>query len=113
MSLSVRSVAVGPFQENSYLIVDDSSRRAVLVDPGDEPARLVKMVRDAGVVPEAIWLTHAHIDHIGAVAAMLREWEMPVYLHEADAPLWRAAPQQGAFYGVPFEPAPEPGERIT
>jgi glyoxylase-like metal-dependent hydrolase (beta-lactamase superfamily II) len=113
VSLAVRWVTVGPFQENSYLLVDEATKRAVLVDPGDEPIRITRMVREAGVVPEAIWLTHAHIDHIGAVAAMLREWDVPVHLHESDAPLWRAAPQQGAFYRIPFEPAPTPAGRIA
>jgi glyoxylase-like metal-dependent hydrolase (beta-lactamase superfamily II) len=104
-------VTVGPFQENSYLLGDEGSRRGVLVDPGDEPARILRMVQRAGLTIDAIWLTHGHLDHIGAVAALRREWKVPVLLHPLDLPLYRRASQQAAFYGIPFEqPADPDGE---
>src|SRR5207237_6831957 len=71
--VSVEWVTVGPFQENSYLVRDPSGA-AILIDPGDEAARIVRMVRAADAKIEAIWLTHAHLDHIGAIAAIKREW---------------------------------------
>ena len=71
MRFDVRTV--GAFQENSYLIVDDVTNRSVLVDPGAEPDTLIEMVRRSGSMLEAIWLTHAHIDHIGAIAGIQRE----------------------------------------
>lgn len=104
-------VTVGPFQENSYLLGDEASRRGVLVDPGDEPPRILRMVQRAGVTIDAIWLTHGHLDHIGAVAALRREWNVPVLMHPLDLPLYRRASQQAAFYGIPFEqPADPDGE---
>jgi hydroxyacylglutathione hydrolase len=82
----------------------------VLVDPGDEAPRIVRMVRDSGADLEAIWLTHAHIDHIGALAAVKREWDVPVYLHPADNALYAGGERQAAFYGLDFE-QPDPPER--
>lgn len=111
--MNVEWVTVGPFQENSYLVADDTTGRAVLVDPGDEPARIIRMVRDAGVTLDAIWLTHGHLDHVGAVAAVKREWDVPVLLHRADLVLHRRAAQQAAFYGVPFEQPPDPDAEIS
>jgi glyoxylase-like metal-dependent hydrolase (beta-lactamase superfamily II) len=105
--VKVEWVTVGPFQENSYLVSDPATRRGVLVDPGDEPSRIVRMVRAARVDIEAIWLTHAHIDHIGAVAAMRREWKVPVLLHDADLVLYQRAAQQAAFYGLELD---QPGD---
>ena len=104
----VSTITVGPFEENCHLLVDDESRSAVLVDPGDEGQRIVRAVRDAGVQLHAIWLTHAHLDHIGAVAAVLREWKVPVHLHPLDRPLYDRGAQQAAVYGVPFESPPAP-----
>jgi glyoxylase-like metal-dependent hydrolase (beta-lactamase superfamily II) len=109
--VSVDWVTVGPFQENSYLLGDDATGRAVLIDPGDEAPHIARMVRGAGVMLEAIWLTHAHLDHIGAVAAIKRGWNVPVLLHPDDWPLYRRASQQAAFYGLDFEqPADPDGE---
>lgn len=106
-------VTVGPFQENSYLLGDPDSDRAVLIDPGDEPQRIAAMVRAAGSTVEAIWLTHAHLDHIGAVAALKRSWNVPVYLHPSDLPLFRRAGQQAALYGLSFEQPEDPDRSIA
>jgi hydroxyacylglutathione hydrolase len=108
--VKVSRLTVGPFEENCYLVVDEGARRGVLVDPGDEASRILHMVRESGAELEAIWLTHAHIDHIGAVAAVKREWDVPVYLHPADAPLYAAGATQASFYGLPFE-QPDAPER--
>jgi hydroxyacylglutathione hydrolase len=95
---------VGPFQENCYLVVDESTNRAVLVDPGDEGARLVAMVRDSGAVLDAIWLTHAHIDHIGGIADVRRHYDVPVHLHPLDLPYYVELSARAAeMYGVAFE----------
>jgi hydroxyacylglutathione hydrolase len=108
--VKISQLTVGPFEENCYLVVDDATGHGVLVDPGDEASRIVRMVRESGAELEAIWLTHAHIDHIGAVAAVKREWDVPVYLHAADAPLYAAGATQAAYYGLDFE-QPGPPER--
>jgi hydroxyacylglutathione hydrolase len=105
MKLDMRTV--GAFQENSYLVIDETANRAVLVDPGAEPEKLIAMVRASGATLEAIWLTHAHIDHIGALAAVLREWKVPVHMHPADEPLFVRGAGQAAMYGLPFE---QPGK---
>lgn len=111
--MRVEWITVGPFQENSYVLYDEGTRRGVLVDPGDEPTRIAAMVHAAHVTIEAIWLTHGHLDHVGAVAALKREWPVRVLLHPADLVLHRRASQQAAFYGVPFEQPPDPDGDFT
>jgi len=109
----VSSFTVGPFEENSYLLVDDASHAAVLIDPGDEGARIVREVRAVRAKLEAIWLTHAHIDHIGGIAAVLREWPVPVHLHPLDRVLYDAGASIAAEYEVSFEQPPAPDRQLA
>jgi glyoxylase-like metal-dependent hydrolase (beta-lactamase superfamily II) len=94
---------VGPFEENTYLVVDEPTNRAVLVDPGAEPDRLIEMVSQSRASLQAIWLTHAHIDHIGGIAGVKRVWDVPVLLHPADRPLYDRGEMQASLYGIPFD----------
>ena len=109
----VSSFTVGPFEENTYLLVERTTGRAVLVDPGDEGARIVREVKAAGAVLDAIWLTHGHIDHIGGVAAVLREWPVPVHMHPLDRPLYDDGARHAAGYNVPFEQPPAPDRELA
>ena len=104
---------VGAFQENSYLVVDPSTQRAALVDPGADAEQLVEMVRASRATLEAIWLTHAHIDHIGAIAGIKRIWDVPVHMHPADRPLFDRGAMQAAVYGLPFEEPPVPERELA
>lgn len=101
---------VGVFQENCYLLADRDAGVSVLIDPGAEPERLAAMVERSGTTLDAIWLTHAHLDHVGAIAAIKRRWDVPVYLHPLDEPLFRLAERQAALYGIAFE-QPPPADR--
>ena len=117
--MKVSTLTVGPLQENCYLVVDEVAGEAVLVDPGEEGARLVGAVRESGATLRAVWLTHAHFDHVGAVAEVLRAWPVPVHLHPADEPLYERAARSAATYGLTLEPPPPAdvaigeGEQLT
>jgi glyoxylase-like metal-dependent hydrolase (beta-lactamase superfamily II) len=102
----VTSTTVGPFQENSYLVADETTGRAVYIDPGDEGDRLLDVLRQSGATLDAIWLTHAHVDHVGGIAAIRRLHDVPVLMHPADAPLYERAAEIAAMYGIPFDPPP-------
>lgn len=110
MNVSVAGLTVGAFQENCYLVTETDTNRCVIIDPGAEPDRIIAAVERLGAVPEAIWLTHAHLDHIGAISGLRRRFDIPVYLHPLDEPLYAMASRQAALYGLPFE-QPEPADR--
>jgi hydroxyacylglutathione hydrolase len=87
-ALDVRSFTVGPVQENSYVVrADAEAKRAVIVDPGDEPERLLAAIDALDVQIEAILITHCHFDHIGAVAPVARATGAPVYVPQLERPL--------------------------
>ncbi len=87
----------GRFEENCYLVGDPATREAVLVDPGEEPVRFLAAVRKGGWTLRAVWLTHGHLDHVLGVPAVRAASGVPVLLHDADRPLYDAAPQQAAW----------------
>ena len=73
----VRHLVVGMFQENSYLAVCEETREAVFIDPGDEAERLAALVEELGATPVRILNTHAHLDHVGAVADLKERFGSP------------------------------------
>jgi len=82
--IDVRMFTVGPVQENCFIVREQHSDRAVMVDPGDEAERLLTAAKSLGVQIEAILLTHTHFDHVGAVAPVARATGAPVYCPELE-----------------------------
>jgi hydroxyacylglutathione hydrolase len=85
--VDVRTFTVGPVAENCFLARLDGSDRAVIVDPGDEPERILEAVEGLGVTVDAILVTHCHFDHIGAVAPVAETTGAPVYCPEIEVPV--------------------------
>jgi hydroxyacylglutathione hydrolase len=85
--MDVRMFTVGPVAENCYLLRHEDSKRALIVDPGDEAERILGPVDELGLTVEAILITHCHFDHIGAVAPVASETGAPVYCPEIEVPV--------------------------
>ena len=99
----IRVTTVGVLEENCWMVIDEESHEAVLVDPGDEGERLLAAVDAEGATLKGIWLTHAHFDHLGAVAHIVRERGVPVWLHPLDRPLYDNATVAAARFGLSVE----------
>ncbi len=117
--LDVRAFTVGPVQENSYIVrADGDATHAVLVDPGDEPERLIEAIDELGVTIDAILVTHCHFDHIGAVAPLARATGAPVYCPEIERPVladvmsW-VPPGFGPFESYEADHTVAGGERLS
>jgi glyoxylase-like metal-dependent hydrolase (beta-lactamase superfamily II) len=103
---------VGPLQENCFLVQDPATGAGALVDPGADGDALVAALREReqthGLRLEAVWLTHAHLDHVGALKEVTAAYRVPVYLHALDRPVFAFAGRSAAMYGLPWEEQPAP-----
>jgi glyoxylase-like metal-dependent hydrolase (beta-lactamase superfamily II) len=110
--VKIHGYPVGPLQANAYLAICEETRKCALVDPGDEAERLLEAAAGEGATIESIFLTHAHLDHLGGVAVARRETGAPVYLHPADRGLYEAAPLQARSFGLEIDVPPEPDREL-
>jgi hydroxyacylglutathione hydrolase len=102
--MDVRQFTVGPVAENCYLFRTDGADRALIVDPGDEPDRILAAVEGLGVTVEGILLTHCHFDHVGAVAPVARATGARVWCPEIEVPVLADITSFVPFPGIgPYE----------
>ena len=85
--MDVRSFTVGMVAENCYFARPEGSSEAIVVDPGEEPDRLVNAIEELGLDVQAILLTHTHFDHVGAVAPVAQATGAPVYCPKLEVPV--------------------------
>lgn len=112
--MKVHALTVGAFEENTWFLHDEARGEVVLVDPGDEPKRLVAEIARLGATLAAVWVTHGHVDHIGGIAGVKAAWpDAPVHGHPLDEPLFTHAPRIAARYGMPFDPPSLPDHPLA
>jgi hydroxyacylglutathione hydrolase len=106
--MRVVQIPNGTFVENTYLVIDESARECAVIDPGEGAGLILHKVAQAEARPTAIWLTHAHLDHVLGVPALREATGAPVSLHAADRPLYDHVPEQAAAFGLRADALPPP-----
>ena len=102
----LEALTVGPFAENCYIIGDPATGEGAMVDPGDEAARTALAVEGTNLEIAQIIVTHAHIDHVGAVAALVDEYACPVVMHAEAEQMLQQLPTQAMMMGLRFGKVP-------
>lgn len=104
--LQVKIVPVTAFAQNCSILWDSDSHEAVLIDAGGEAEKLQQEIAALGLTVKALWLTHGHLDHAGAVGELARVWQVPVIGPQKEDQFWLDQIQEvSARYGFPI---PEP-----
>ena len=84
----IRSVVLGPVQTNVYFIINDVTKECVIADPADSPEVIIRLIKENGLIPAAIILTHGHYDHIAGIAGLIEglrdEVKLPIYAAETE-----------------------------
>ncbi len=101
-------LVVGPLQVNCFLLADDKTKEAVVIDPGDDAPEILKIIREKGLKVKFIINTHAHFDHIGANRAIKEATGAELLMHEDDAAVLATASSQSRSFGMNPVSSPEP-----
>lgn len=103
----VKQLVVGQLQTNCYLAACDQTKEGVVIDPGDDSAKIIGEIETHGLTIKYVLITHAHFDHIGANESIVHRTGAPLALHPLDMPLLKE--QGGAsLFGVQSPQSPEP-----
>jgi hydroxyacylglutathione hydrolase len=97
----IESLVVGPFQSNCHIVACADTGAAVIFDAGDEAPRILAAVGEMGVTVKAVVNTHAHLDHVAGLAGVVDALGVPVFMHRADEPIYRAVGPQAQMFGLP------------
>ena len=82
--MNIQTLTLGPLATNCYLVRQDGCSRVVIIDPAANSKKLLAALQEQGLTLEAIFLTHAHFDHIGALKNLHAATQAPVFVGEAD-----------------------------
>lgn len=117
--MTENKVIVGPFQANCWIVACPKTAQAAVIDPGDDANKIIRAVEAAHLGGRSLdvrylLLTHAHLDHIGAVSELRDVYKNSrIALHSADEPLYRQLKMQGQMFGIHYGEPAEPDEFVS
>lgn len=115
----LESMVVGPIETNCFILGCEDEKIGAVIDPGGNGDRILKVIAKHELELKYILATHAHFDHVGGVAELMRESEAEFYLHKDDWSHLERASSSAASWGIPVEQppppdkAPEEGDKIS
>lgn len=107
------TVVVTEFMTNCFIVGDNSSNEAIVIDPGGEAHRILQEIENLGVDVKAVVNTHAHVDHIGALKEIKDSFDAEIMLHNLELPILQTASRMARLFGVSIEQPPEPDRFLS
>jgi glyoxylase-like metal-dependent hydrolase (beta-lactamase superfamily II) len=104
--MKIENIVVGPLQVNCFIAYDEDSLEALVVDPGDEAEKIIRLIEARKLKVSHIVCTHAHFDHIGAVSKLKEATGAPVIIQKEDFELYMRADKQAVLWGFQIEKQP-------
>jgi hydroxyacylglutathione hydrolase len=105
-------IPVGPLQCNCSILGDETSREAIVVDPGDDIARIMALLAKHNLTVKQIVITHAHIDHIAGAHRLKQLTGAPVLYNQNDLPLVKMMDVQAGWLGMPTPTVHAPDDTL-
>ena len=96
----------GPLLVNCYIVGDEQSREAVVIDPGGDAEAILFLLKEDDLKLKAILNTHSHFDHVGGNAGLKKATGAPILIHPAEREMLTGMDAMASQFGIPFEPSP-------
>ncbi|RPI35773.1 MAG: MBL fold metallo-hydrolase, partial [Nitrospiraceae bacterium] len=106
--MKIENIVVGPLQVNCYIVYDEESLDAMVIDPGDDAGKIIRLIDDRKLAVSRIVCTYAHFDHIGAVRELKNKTGAPVMLSKDDFDIYMRADRQASLWGFQLAQPPFP-----
>ncbi len=107
--MRIETIVVGQLDTNCILIADAAAGSALVVDPGDEPDRIIAPLTAHGLKPSHIIFTHAHYDHVCAARELQELYQCPIVMHAGDGRTYDDTKERCISWGYAPEDFPPPG----
>jgi hydroxyacylglutathione hydrolase len=109
----VKTLAVGPLEVNCYIIGDEKSGKAMVIDAGGDAEEILEIVSKNNLTVEYIICTHGHFDHVGAVGAVKTATGAKILLHKDELELYTSAPLLARSFGLDYSSQPAPDQFVA
>ena len=111
--MKIFQLPLGPIQTNCYIVVDEETGSAAVIDPAFAGAAILRKIEELGSNLTHILLTHAHFDHVGGLAELAAARpEVPIYIHADAVEMLAHSAHQARMFGMQVETPPEPNMRV-
>jgi hydroxyacylglutathione hydrolase len=110
--LILQSLAVGPIMANCFILGCEKTRKAAVIDPGDEPSRILMKLAEQKLTVEYIINTHGHFDHVGANRKLKEVTGAKLVIHALDQPMLEVLSETSAAFGLSVENSPPPDQTV-
>lgn len=110
--MQIERFGAGPLDNNVYVVADEASGQAAVIDPGMESEAILGIIRDRGWRVVQVINTHGHFDHVFADAYFVAQTGAPLLIHGDDVPSLEQMPAQASWFGFPPSQAPAVGREL-
>lgn len=104
----IKNLVVGPLEANCIIIADENTKEALVIDPGDEPERILDLITENDFKTKFIVCTHAHFDHIGALPELKKETKAKIAIHHDELAIYQYSREMASFWGYEIDDLPQP-----
>jgi hydroxyacylglutathione hydrolase len=111
--MQFKNITVTDFMTNCFIIWDEETKEGLVLDPGGDAAGILREIKAENIKVIGIVITHAHIDHVGALGAIRDATGAQIMMHKAELPVLKYASKMGGMFGVRIEQPPEPDRLLS